>query len=581
MGAYLICSRAADCPTDYPMAVGLRSQAESVGMAVSDLSPNTWLAVAGPGRPQILRVGAWSLIGDVFNRSQPPVRRVRDDDPHAYEKKLVARFWGRFIGVRLDARGQLASLLRDPSGALDCIWWRQGPLTLAASDIPNWLARAAGAGWRINSARVEAALHDPYSTSGALMLDGPTALLPGALQDFRGPRPVTLWRPDWITRCASPVSDEAAGQSLRDAVDQTIAGIRRAGGVLAAEVSGGLDSSIVAASLATAGKDQVRLWLNAWGPDASADERPWVDALSAHLDIAVTCVPRATGRLTSELLDALTLGVRPGLAALDGLQDADWARRFTEAGIDTVVTGKGGDTLFIQPADIGIFVDQYQVQGWRSLFSHALPDLARWNQRSVWTLARQALRPEWTPDAIDTPNALLAQRRRPDVPRHPWLEQIQDLGPAKRRQILGLVQGCGLHGPSLQTQAISVIHPLLTQPVIEACLALPVSQLTLGQRDRALAREAFSDRLPKAITSRRSKGEMTAFYGHLIADGLNVLRPWLLDGRLAAMGLIDHENAAAALTRDSLAWRGGYVDIMVTAAIEGWVRAWEQRLPGV
>lgn len=580
MGRYLICSRAPDCPPDHPLPAALRSRAAADGMTVSDLSDATWLAAAGPGCPQVLGVGAWRLIGDVFNRDRPAVGRMRDEDPYDYERKLIARFWGRYIGVRLDAKGRLASLLRDPSGALDCLWWKQGPVTLAASDAPDWLAAAAGRGWRINPGRVEAALHDPYSTSGELLLDGPVALLPGTLQDMAEEDPVTLWRPDWIARAAAPVTDETAARSLRKAVDETVSGVLRAGGVLAAEISGGLDSSIVASSLAAAGPDQVRLWLNAWGPDATADERPWVRILADHLGIAPTSVPRAVGRLTEDMLDQLSPGVRPGLAALDALHDADWASRFAEAAVDTVVTGKGGDSVFIQPADIGVFVDLYRERGHGALLSPALPNLARWNERSVWTLARQALRRHWTPQAVDSPNPLIATRRHGGVPRHPWLEDIEDLGPAKRRQILGLVQGCGLHGPSLQTRAVSVIHPLLAQPVVEACLALPPAQLTLGRRDRALARRAFGDRLPEAITARRSKGEMTAFYGHLIADGLGILRPWLLDGRLAAMGLIDLDKAGEALTRESLAWRGGYVDIMTTAAIEGWVRAWERRLPG-
>lgn len=580
MGRYLICSRPPDCPADHPLPADLRAHARADGMRVSDLSPTTWLAVGGPGCPQVLGVGAWRLIGDVFDRRRPGFGGIPDEDAHAYEKKMIARFWGRYIGVRLDANGQLAALLRDPSGALDCFWWKQGPLTLVASDAPDWLVAVAGQSWRISPRRVEAALHDPYSTSGDLLLDGPAAVLPGTLQAVAGEAPVTLWRPDWIVRGAPSTSDETAARSLRDAVDETLAGVVRAGGALAAEISGGLDSSIVAAALAACGKDQVRLWLNAWGPDATADERPWVEILAAHLGVAATSVPRAVGRLTEAILDQLSTGIRPGLAALDTLHDADWARRFAEAGIETVVTGKGGDSMFIQPADIAVFVDQYRERGRRALLSRALLDLARWNERSVWTLARQARRPHGTPRTVDGPNPLIAPRRHADVPRHPWLEDIQDLGPAKRRQILGLVQGCGLHGPSLQTHVVSVVHPLLAQPVVEACLALPTGQLTLGRRDRALARQAFRERLPEAITARRSKGEMTAFYGHLIADGLDVLRPWLLEGRLASMGLIDHDRADAALTREALAWRGGYVDIMTTAAIEGWVRAWERRLPG-
>lgn len=579
MPAYLLCSRAPDCPADHPVAMRLREAAIIHGLSVRDLSATTWLAVAGPGRPQTRKVGAWTLIGEILDRRAPDVRRIPEDDPDAYEKKLVARFWGRFIGLRLDAKGCLSHLLRDPSGALDCIWWTQGPLTLVASDVPDWLAGIAGRGWRINVARVEAALHDPYSTSGDLLLDGPAALRPGAMTCIPDGPSVILWRPDWIVRSARAITDADAAAVLREAVDETLAGcIEREGG-LAVEVSGGLDSSIVAASIAAQAPGRVKLWLNAWGPDETADERVWVEALAARIGVTATCVPRATGRLTPDLLEAFTLGVRPGLAALDGLHDADWADRLTKAGIETIVTGKGGDAMFVQPADPNVFIDLYRDAGWRALRSGALPALARWNERSVWSLVAAGRRGRWTAASPDPANPLLASPRA-CAGRHPWLNDIEDLGPAKRRQILGLVQGCGLHSASLQTLAASVLHPLLAQPVTEVCLALPAAQLTLGRRDRALARHAFADRLPAPLVARRTKGEMTAFYGHLIADSLDLLRPWLLEGRLAAMGLIDAARADAALSREALAWRGGYVDIMTTAAIEGWVRTWERRLDG-
>ncbi len=578
MGPYLLAGVTADEEAAHQPLARLRARAEAAGMTVVGLSAQTWIAVEGARKPPLLSVGAWTLIGDVLNRNATPVRRVHDHDPLVYEKKMMARFWGRFIGVRLDGAGRPTAVLRDPSGALDCVVWTAEGLTVVASDPPAWLPAAHRSGWRIDDARVEAALHDPFGTTGALLIDGPTAVLPGTLQPLPEGPSATLWRPDWIARSAPPQSDDAAEAGLRDAVDEAVAGAARLGGVLACEISGGLDSSIVAAALAGAAKDQTRLWLNAWGPDPSSDERTWVAALADHLAIPATVVPRAVGRVTADFLENMPQGFRPGLAALDALHDADWAARFEAAGIDRVLTGKGGDSMFIQPADIGVFVDLWRAQGWRAILSPDLVQLARWNERSVWTLVRQARQTLWRPTAIDEPNSLLAPRRSASSSRHPWLDRVEDLGPAKRRQILGLVQGVMLQGPSLQTRAVSVFHPLLSQPVVETCLALPTPQLTLGRRDRALARKAFADRLPATITSRKSKGEMTAFYGRMIAEGLDVLRPWLLEGRLAARGLLDLAGADAALTREALAWRGGYVDIMVTAAIEGWVRAWERRL---
>jgi hypothetical protein len=115
-------------------------------------------------------------------------------------------------------------------------------------------------------------------------------------------------------------------------------------------------------------------------------------------------------------------------------------------------------------------------------------------------------------------------------------------------------------------------------PVVETCLSLPPAQLFRGPRDRGLARMAFRERLPASILDRQTKGEMSAIYGRHIADNLSILRPWLLNGRLAAEGIIDRRLADTVLSHEHLIWQGTYADIMTAAAIEGWVRVWEARL---
>lgn len=554
----------------------LRAQAIAQGLTPVDLSPVAWLASWGPRPPTTLGVGAWTLIGDVHHRRDAPLKRVAPDDPHVYEKKLIARFWGGYVGVRLDGSGRPAGMLRDPSGRMDCVYWTNDGLTVIASDLPDWLVDGLRPPWTIAFDRVHHALHNPLTALGDLLLDGPIAVLPGGLHTLPEGQAITLWRPDTLSRDAdaTPLDDEQAGRLLVRAIDEAVSGLAGRGPV-AAEVSGGLDSSLVASSLVSAGAD-VRLWLNAYGQDPASDERRYVAALADRLDISPVSHPRAEGVLTSELLSRMPQGLRPPFAALDGLHDADWARRLGTAKIETLLTGKGGDALFIQPATGAVFADLWRRRGWRALISPALPGLARWNERSVWSLVDEA-RHGAAPTSDDV-NLVLTPLPDPGRPAHPWLEGISDLGPAKRMQIMGVVYGVGLHGPSLQTAVADVLHPLLMQPVVEACLALPTWQLTLGRRDRGLVRRAFADRLPPLILDRRSKGEMTAFYGHMLAGSLEVLRPWILDGRLSSLGLVDRIAAEQLLTPESLIWRGGYADLMMVAAMEGWVRAWEARL---
>lgn len=558
----------------------LRRQAGEHGLIITDLSPQVWLGAYGPRPPRTLAVGAWTLIGDVFNRernqfSPPPAANT-------YEHEMIARFWGRYVGARLNGRGELDAVLRDPSGAFECVTWGQEGLTLVLSETPEWLLQALRPNWRVDYDRVSAVLQDPLSTWTGLSLKGPTALLPGAMLELDGlGPPIDVWRPGDVARAQSfdGIDDNVAAVALADAVDEAVRGYGRLNCAFGAEVSGGLDSSIVATSWKATSKADVGVWLNAYGPDPEADERVFAKALASKIGIEVTFAPRRTGLITEADLLAISGHLRPGLNALDMTQDQDWAARWREAGVTAVLTGKGGDSVFVQAATGDVFSDLWLARGWRAAFSPHLAHLARADERSVWSLIQQARRARHGNVGISRPHNLLVPKDSDrSHPVHPWMRDAEDLGPAKRYQIAGVLNGQTFHAPSAQTEVVDLLHPLLAQPVVETCLALSTPRLTLGRSDRALARMAFNDRLPEMISARRSKGEMTAFYGHRIADSLDVLRAWLLEGLLAGRGLIDRDATERILTPEQLIWRGGYGDIMIAAAVEGWLRVWTSRL---
>ena len=581
MGGYLAVSHTGKGDSA-DLSTTLRERAIEKGLAIIDLSPGAWLGVFGPRPPRTLAVGSWMLVGDVFNRASHDAMSSAGD---SYEHKMMARFWGRYIGLRLDGQGAIDAALRDPSGALECATWSQSGVTFVTSEPPAWLFDLVLPEWSIRFERIRDLLQDTLSVWCELPIDGPMALVPGTCQPLRPPAPaIVLWRPaDFALRGANaPMDDTRAQCALTSAVDESVAGFVSLGVPLAAEVSGGLDSSIVAASLARSPGADVRLWLNAYGPDRGADERSFARALAEKLKIAPTYVSRTPGLITEEGLLSISRHLRPGLNALDVAHDRAWADLFRGAGVQAAMTGKGGDTVFVQTATADVFSDLWRARGWRAAMSPSLPRLARWNERSVWSLLGQARRSRRDGARFIRPENRLLGARDPHVEAatHPWINDGEGLGPAKLYQIAGLANGLTFQAPSAQTEAVDLFHPLLAQPVVELCLALPTPQLTLGRRDRALARRAFAHRLPAEIVERRSKGEMTAFYGRMIANSLDVLRPWLLDGILARERILDREAAERLLTPEHLIWRGGYGEIMIAAAVEGWLRVWTSRLSG-
>lgn len=580
MGDYLLVGCTERSEAAMTLSSELRQRAQHAGDRICDLNAHAWLAVRGPHPPKTLQVGAWTLVGDVFNRQSPDLPWTAPDDPWSFERKMTARFWGRFIGVRFSG-DQVSALFRDPSGAMECVAWTQEGLTLVCSSAPDWLLERVRPPWRINVRRLAQALHDPVATTGSLFIDGPVALEPGVVQPLPlDEPPEAVWRPAAFARRSldSPPPIEEAASDVRAAIDEAVSGLAGASGPIAAEVSGGLDSSVVAASLVHCAPGAVQLWLNLYGTTPESDERVYVAALARTLDIAPTSVPHAAGVLSETGLNAISQGFRPGLNALDRPHTMDWARRATAAGVTAVMTGKGGDSILLQRATADIFDDLWHAYGWRALLAPDVLELAAANEISIWSMIQQArrrAREPYHPPARSHP--LLSPLSSPPV-LHPWLTGCEDFGPAKAFQIAGVADNVSRHGPSALTDAVDVRHPLCAQPVIEACLALPTPLLTIGGRDRGLVRHAFRDRLPVEILERRSKGDMTRIYGRMILESLDVLRPWLINGRLAALGLIDRKAAETELDRDTLVWRGRFSTIMVAAAFEGWLRAWERRL---
>lgn len=581
MGDYVLVCREPDNPTAEARADKLVQTAAAHSLTVRRLNPNAWLAVKGSVPATPVQVGAWTLIGDVFDRRSPALPRTAPDDPWDYERKLMARFWGRYVGVLFGARGQISSLLRDPSGALECVVWSQDGLTIVTSAAPRWLIDVLRPAWRINIDRLAEALHAVVAPTGQLLIDGPTALEPGSLQALpldQPPHP--LWTPADIARrsLAAAPDLETAMEKVRSAIDEAVAGLASLPGPLAAEVSGGLDSSIIASSLVRQRPDPDRLWINAYGANAESDERAFVAALGGRLGFTPLSVPHVTGRMDRNWLAAISGDFRPGLNGLDYRQDIAWSGHVIDAGARALMTGKGGDSILFQAATTDVFIDLWKARGWRALQHPDLAELAAANEISIWTMIRAALGHQ---NAGHQPpqqaHPILSPLRRTFAP-HPWLRDLGDFGPAKAFHIAGVADSVSHHGPSVLSQTVDVRHPLCAQPVVEACLGLPTALLTAGGRDRGLARLAFRDRLPAVIADRRSKGEMTRLYGRLIVDNLDILRPWLIDGRLAALGLIDRAATEVELTPEALIWRGRHAFILALAAFEGWTRLWEDRL---
>ncbi|MBP7703740.1 MAG: asparagine synthase [Caulobacter sp.] len=519
------------------------------------------------------------LIGEVFagpGQSLDAARPVTWTGlgPDQVFRRLTDEVWGRYVAIV--RRGESWSAYRDPSGALECFGWRRDRLTVFASDITPWLTASLPADAALDNDRLALMIAAPIAHYGDSAITGVTALAPG--QSVVDGSPRMVWNPGRVSR-ARTRPDGAVERLLFDTVSTSVAALAGLPGVLGAEISGGLDSSIVAAAMPEPTRSGVATWLNFYIDEPLGDERRYAGAVAETLGLVLTIAEKPEGVFDPRRQRAFGLTFRPPTSGVDQPYDHLIAHHAANAGLDRLISGQGGDTVFLHAAAPGIARDLVLDRGLSGAFSPALIDLARWMRRSVWSVGREAFKRRWGDDRLGVrPMAFAADAVRalsPETSLHPWLDDLQDVSPAKRFQIHSLGISQRLNTASERARHVDCLHPLLAQPVMEFSLRTSAIALTRGGRDRALARAAFSPSLPAAIVQRRSKGDGTAFFSRMVEGSLPALRPLLLEGELARRGLIDRGKLEAMLSPEHLVCEAGYPEFLDAAAIELWIRGWE------
>lgn len=526
------------------------------------------------------------VIGDLFPRTDRTpgqlLETCRGLSAAAVAQRLTAAAWGRYVAL-LQAEDGAPATYRDPSGQLGAVTWTRPPGVIVIAADPTHLPvgfqpRGLGLDWiRIRRFLAAPAAHTTDPLFGALEAVGPGELArlhPGGLR--RSP----IWRP--ADFALDPVDARDAAPELVARVDEAV---RRLVGLherVILEVSGGLDSAIVAGSLGVqALTPRVAEWLNRDGPRREAEESAFARAVTDRLGVPLTVVARRPAPLAEADLMALAGAFRPAMAGVDAVRDRDEAERALRSGATAIVSGEGGDAAFFQMPSALVVADAWRREGWRALASPLLADVARRTRQSVWQVLAQAWRGGRTLAWPGLVSRYVRADPDPTAPAaHAWVAdaEARDAAPAKRLQIVGLSAAHLFHGESRRGRLADLVHPLFAQPVMELCLAIPAPDLAGGAYDRPYAQAVFAGRIPEAVRRRRAKGNLGAYYAQTVALSLDGLRPFLLDGVLAEAGVLDRARLAAALSPERLIWDEAPTQILWAAVTEAWVRHWQTRM---
>lgn len=534
--------------------------------------------------------GRGVILGRLFRRHEQPRNRKdidipEDDGMRIIEsggRRLIEGYWGRYVAVIRDDRG-VTQLLRDPSGTLPCYRAKVEGVAVFFSWLEDLISFVPGfpaprIDWEAMAARIALGQLGGRTTA----LQGVSQVLPGQLTALRETvsLPASVWSAVAFARTPVRHEPDVAAAHLRRTVMDCAQAWSSCYESIVLRLSGGVDSAILLGSMHAASVAARITCLNYHSQGADSDERRFARLAAEKAGVELVERERDAG---FRLDDVLAVSVTPTPEVYSGRMgtgriDASVA---AEHRAQAMFTGSGGDQLFFQARCTWPAADYLSVHGLDSGFFSAALDSARLGRVSLPRAMWRALLDRHHRSGVTDHTGELARLARrealdkvPCLDRyvHPDLRGAVDLPIGKFNQLQDLINPFGYYDPYLREAAPELVNPLLSQPILELCLALPTWLLTRGGRGRGLARRAFAPNMPGEICNRLSKGGMQEHVAKVLHRNLPLARSLLLDGHLVGRGILDRSRLESALA-GRLSASGGYLgEIHECIAIEAWLQ---------
>lgn len=488
------------------------------------------------------------------------------------------------------ARSNRPSLLRvvsDPFGRRPVYWTRtapsaaHGPSGLAAATEIRQVLAHPHVSARLDEAVVAAMIGDVVFGADVTPFEGVWMLPPGhVLEAGVGAAAVHRWMPwpervdhgptqaDWAEElralCVQAVRRNLAGAGLSPA-DSAAALPATPAPVPAARVgvtlSGGLDSSMVAAMAVEAvGADAVTA-LSMRFPGHPSDETRYQDLMLAHLGVAEVSVGPSPDvdyweQIHAEVARRLVPApwIQPEITALLSMA--------ADAGLTTVMRGVGGDELFAPgTATVVDALASRRFDAAGQFFGDGpLRTRVGWAARGVRDLARQGVPAKPSRGLADwvAPSGAI-RRRIDDLAVHP--PRGVGLSAAMRRDRWRRLETNVAREQAEWTDAsetasgLALVDPLVDVDLVAAANTVPEALRWAPGDPRRLQRGVAFPYLPDEVMRRPDKAYMgPAMFAHLDHGSVTAV---LGDLEVARHGLVDAAGVAALAAETRAAYVGG------------------------
>jgi asparagine synthase (glutamine-hydrolysing) len=565
------------------------------------------IAVVGPEHgacpPAIVRCGPVTVVGmaRVDNRAEV-LKLLGDADPGMSDLALVgqvalrrgvagvARLLGDFAFVVWEADTRTLIAARDTFGVKPLYYATPSPGVVTFSSRAELLAQGDDYNIEFLAAWVSYCPPDPATTVYPRVSALPAA---SVLRYEHGlPRTVCYWNARDVQAQEARLGSEADQiDAVRHLLIEAVTNCVTDGRGTWAHLSGGLDSSSVVSTaqwLASTGVLGHGLggtvsFIDPLG--TAADERLYSDAVAARYGITSVLIPHQLDRW-GVLADPPCFDQPCVCSYSVADRDRRVADVVTAAGGSTLLTGSGGDNLFLGTM---FFFADWVAHGRITDAVREMRHRAALGRVSFWDLAYQnvvmPLLPDWA-------RRRASRRLESSVP--PWV----DAGLVRRYQLDKRV-GSGfvysgpvgsqyefalasavdaipsILGAGVDQDVLDVRHPYLHRPLVEFALHLPATMCVRPYARKWVLRESMRGILPETVRTRVGKGNAGGLTVHSLMRERPFITALLNDSMLGALGVIDPkllraELATSTRNAEDTEVASGMVETIVD--VELWLR---------
>ena len=499
-------------------------------------------------------------------------------------RRLVDRYWGRYCAFINDERARY--VLRDPCGGLPCYHAEIGRVKVLFSDLEDYVSLTREH-VQIDWEYVAAHVVNGRVQSGRTAIKGIREVLPGeCLKIIRDTESRQFyWNPFEVAGRDVIEDVRYATQELQRRTIAVVEAWAANHSSILVRLSGGLDSAIVLSSLSGVARSKDIACVNDYSTGSDTDERHYARACARTANVEIIERKRT---LLAQL--ELNSGTRPRVnphTCLDFIEnhpsDAELAaQRMATA----VFTGRGGDQIFYKSEGLWLGADYAYTHGPTLEFLRVAMRASYANctarNSSIWTHLKHGYRYGLQRKQPGRPEQNVARGRRL-VSReaiemkgedqqwlHPWFSTSCSAAPGKALQVRALAIPEAEIGIRSAGWEAEIIHPLLSQPLIEFCISVPTYILMHSNVDRSLARAAFKSSLPCEIVLRRTKGGVNEHIADVLRANMTIVRRFLREGILVKNGLLDQNAIDTALSEEHFGLHRGTVEIVDHLNTELW-----------